>query len=209
MDFDRQFYAMRRHIDDVFNTFHQQAFLASPFTPFTPLLTDDLNGPFLLTSAQEQSQAGADKAGSKEVPVNTGGNALTANTNQSLQPLHTPSSNVLSRWASQPMKVDVIQDKDTYTVVAEVPGMQKHELKVQVHDDTLTISGERKQEVREENNDQKYVRMERSYGHVSRSLRLPKGCDTQHVNASHDNGVLKVTIPFRAELTNKREIAIA
>jgi HSP20 family protein len=76
----------------------------------------------------------------------------------------------LSRWNAA---VDVYQDKDQFTVVVELPGLKKEEIEISLHDDTLTISGERK---REESSEQEFL-AERSYGKFQRSLTLPSAVD--------------------------------
>jgi len=80
-------------------------------------------------------------------------------------------------------------------VNADVPGFAKDDLKVSVADGVLTLSGERKEEKREEDPNHQYLRMERHAGRVTRSIRLPDDCDPQRVRAKHEHGVLKLELP--------------
>jgi HSP20 family protein len=91
-------------------------------------------------------------------------------------------------------------------VNAEVPGIPKEQLKLQLNDGVLTISGERKEEKKEEK--ENYVRHECSYGQVSRSLRLPKNVDGKKVSAKYENGVLSVEVP-KAEESKPMDVTIA
>src|ERR1700752_5107959 len=87
--------------------------------------------------------------------------------------------------------VNVYQDKDQFTVVVELPGLKKEEIQISLHDDTLTISGERK---REESSAQEFL-TERLYGNFQRSLTLPTAVDAEKVKASYKDGLLQVVLP--------------
>jgi HSP20 family protein len=106
----------------------------------------------------------------------------------------------LSRWNAA---VDVYQDKDQFTVVVELPGLKKEEIEISLHDDTLTISGERK---REESSEQEFL-TERSYGKFQRSLTLPGAVDAEAVKANDKNGLLQVVLP-KAEQTKPKQIEV-
>ena len=73
------------------------------------------------------------------------------------------------------------------------PGLAEDDVKIEVEDDVLTVSGERKAE--HEQRGEGYHRLERAYGSFSRSLTLPEGVDPEAVQASFDRGVLEVRIP--------------
>ena len=107
----------------------------------------------------------------------------------------------LSRWNPA---VNVYQDKDQFTVVVELPGLKKEEIEISLHDDTLTISGERK---REESSEQEFL-TERSYGKFQRSLTLPSAVDAEAVKANYKNGLLQVVLP-KAEQTKPKQIEVA
>ncbi len=94
---------------------------------------------------------------------------------------------------------------DSYLISAEVPGVNKGNLTVEVHDRALTIRGEKKSE-REETKD-KARRLERSFGAFSRSFTLPADADDEKIAAQFDDGVLKLTIAKRPE-AKPQQVAI-
>lgn len=89
--------------------------------------------------------------------------------------------------------VDIEEDKDTITVKAEVPGMNKDEIKVTVRDNVLSISGERKQE--KETKEKTYHRIERTYGKFNRRITLPTSVGADKIKATYKDGVLSITLP--------------
>jgi HSP20 family protein len=101
--------------------------------------------------------------------------------------------------------LDLYQDKDTLTVKAEVPGMKKEDIHLSLHDGTLTISGERRQE--KAHDEKGSLRNERFFGKFERSLTLPLQVDSSRVSASYEDGILKVSLP-KAEEAKPRQIEI-
>jgi HSP20 family protein len=97
--------------------------------------------------------------------------------------------------------VDLFEEKDDIVVKAELPGMEKDNIEVNLTDHHLTIKGEKKkeQEVKEEN----YYRAERSYGSFLRTLELPKDVRGDKVKASFKNGILEVRLPKTEEAKTK------
>jgi HSP20 family protein len=94
--------------------------------------------------------------------------------------------------------VDIFQtDQHEVVLKAELPGLKREDIDVQVENNTLTIKGERRQEksVAKEH----YHRVERCYGTFSRSFSLPNTIDSEKVRAEYRNGVLSVTLPLREE----------
>ncbi len=89
--------------------------------------------------------------------------------------------------------MDVRETEDAYVVEADVPGMNKDDVHIEVADNVLTIKGERKDE--KEEKDKNFHRIERSFGSFARSVALPAGIDPGKVSAKFDNGVLTVTLP--------------
>jgi HSP20 family protein len=89
--------------------------------------------------------------------------------------------------------VDITEDEKEYLVKAELPEMKKDEIKINVQNDVLSISGERKYE--KEEKDKKYHRVERAYGSFMRSFTLPEDADGSKVNAEYKDGVLKIHLP--------------
>jgi len=98
--------------------------------------------------------------------------------------------------AWMPVRMDVVETPEAYKISAELPGMEKDAIKVTVHDDVLTISGERKEA---EGADRNVVWAERHWGSFSRSFRLPDTVDKSSVLAEFKNGVLEVTIAKKEE----------
>lgn len=94
-----------------------------------------------------------------------------------------------SDWAPA---VDVKETEDAFTVEAELPGMNKEDVKVTVDAGVLTLQGERKHE--EETKDKKHHRIERFYGSFLRRFTLPDNVDESSVKASFKDGLLTLTL---------------
>ena len=107
------------------------------------------------------------------------------------------------RWIP-PM--DLVEAEDHFVLKADLPGLSDGDVKIEVVDDTLTISGERKAE--QERKERGWYRIERSFGSFSRSLTLPEGIDAEGIKAEFHNGVLEVSIP-KPEERKPRRIEIA
>ena len=103
------------------------------------------------------------------------------------------------RWAPA---VDLVEREDSLLLKADLPGMSEEDVQLEVRDNVLTISGERRAELEE--NQSGYYRMERSFGRFSRALQLPNGVDAAGIEASFDRGVLEVTIPKPEERKPRR-----
>lgn len=97
--------------------------------------------------------------------------------------------------------VDVFEEGGSIVVKAELPGLSRKEIEVKLIDNTLEIKGEKKTEEKVDRRD--YLKVERSYGKFSRTLRLPEGLDAEHVTANFSDGILEIKIP-RSE--NKRVV---
>lgn len=118
----------------------------------------------------------------------------------------TPGGNggaALRRWIPA---MDVVETEGGYVLRADLPGMSESDVKVELDDNVLTISGERKSE--HEQRSQGYYRVERASGSFSRSLTLPEGVDADDIQASFDNGVLEVQIP-KPEQSKPRKVQIS
>ena len=98
--------------------------------------------------------------------------------------------------------MDLLETDDQFVLRADLPGMSEDDVKIEVEDGTLTISGERKAE--HETKQEGYYRVERAYGTFSRSLTLPRGVDPAAVTANFDRGVLEVRIPKPEERKPRR-----
>jgi HSP20 family protein len=97
--------------------------------------------------------------------------------------------------------VDIAEDDKEYIVKAELPGLNKENIKVSVEGGVLSIAGERKVEKEEKN--KKYHRIERSYGSFTRSFTLPDDASGEKVNAEFKDGVLKVHLPKEEKAKSK------
>lgn len=98
--------------------------------------------------------------------------------------------------------VDVVETQDAIKLKAELAGMKPEDIKLEVDDNVLTVSGERRFE--EEVHEDKYYRIERRYGSFSRSIALPQNVMTDHIDATYENGVLEVNLPKVEEAKPKR-----
>jgi HSP20 family protein len=101
--------------------------------------------------------------------------------------------------------IDVSETKSDFVVKAELPGMEAKDIEISLNEGLLTIKGEKKQEIEEK--EEGYHLIERSYGSFTRSIRLPKEVQSDKINASYKNGVLKVILP-KSEEAKKKEIKI-
>jgi HSP20 family protein len=98
--------------------------------------------------------------------------------------------------------MDLTEVDDRYVLRADLPGLGEDDVKIELEDNVLTISGERKSEHEERR--EGYHRVERATGSFVRSLTLPEGVDPQQIEASFDRGVLEVRIPKPAERQQRR-----
>lgn len=98
--------------------------------------------------------------------------------------------------------MDIQETEDAYIVEADVPGLKKDEVHIEVADNVLTIKGERKSE--QEQKEKNFHRVERSFGSFARSVALPAGFDNTKVSAKFENGVLTITLPKPEERKPRR-----
>lgn len=99
----------------------------------------------------------------------------------------------LGTTVSMSPAVDVFEEGGAIVVKAELPGLTRKDIEVKLVDNTLEITGEKKTEEKIDRRD--YLKVERSYGKFSRTLRLPEGLDGEHVTANFTDGVLEIKIP--------------
>ena len=93
--------------------------------------------------------------------------------------------------------IDVVRDDGNLVIRADLPGIKPEEVKIEVEDDILTVSGEH--EERTDEKDKHFVRRERRYGSFSRSMALPPGVEAKKIKAKTNDGVVEVTIPLPKE----------
>jgi HSP20 family protein len=101
--------------------------------------------------------------------------------------------------------LDLYQSNDNVVAVVELPGMRKEDIDISLHDNTLTISGERKRESKAGENAE---RTERYVGTFRRSIGLPTRVDANKVSATYEDGILKVTLP-KAEEAKPKQIKVS
>jgi HSP20 family protein len=122
--------------------------------------------------------------------------------NTVFEPAPTGNGGALRRWLP-PM--DLVETGDHFVLRADLPGLSEEDVNIEVEDNVLTVSGERKAE--HETTKEGYHRVERAFGSFSRSLTLPEGVDAEQVAASFDRGVLEIRIP-KPEQRKPRKISI-
>ena len=108
-----------------------------------------------------------------------------------------------SVWSPQ---VEMVRRGDKLVVRADLPGLAKDDVKVEIEDGILAISGERREENEEERDD--FYRTERTYGRFYRALPLPEGVDENQCDASFRDGVLEVTLAAPKQETRRKNIPV-
>ena len=104
--------------------------------------------------------------------------------------------------------VDVKESDNSFTLTADIPGLTKKEVKVNITDGILSISGERKFEDEKESGNYHY--RERRYGSFSRTFNLPETVNDEDISASFKNGILSIELPkHEVVLPKEREIKIS
>lgn len=97
-----------------------------------------------------------------------------------------------AEWAPA---VEVVENEKSYTVTAELPGLEKDDIQVRFDDGMLTIQGEKREELREEDPKKQYHLFERRYGAFARTFTLPSMVDENAIKATFKAGVLQVSLP--------------
>jgi HSP20 family protein len=108
----------------------------------------------------------------------------------------------LRRWIPA---MDLVETDEHFVLKADLPGLTEEDVNIEVEDNVLVLSGERKAE--HEDKREGFVRVERAFGGFRRSLTLPEGVDPESVTATFDKGVLEVRIP-KPEERKPRRVAI-
>lgn len=118
------------------------------------------------------------------------------------EPRNGNVNGAVRRWVPA---MDLVETEDALILRADLPGMGEDDIKVEIEDRTLVVSGERQAE--HEERPEGYYRLERAFGSFERTLTLPKGVDASSVTAQFDRGVLEVRIP-KPEAVKPRRIEI-
>lgn len=106
-------------------------------------------------------------------------------------------------WTPQ---IEVFERQGQFIVRADLPGLKKEDVNIEITDDALTLRGERRQEHEEEH--EGYYRSERSYGSFFRSIPLPDGVNPDEAKASFRDGVLEISMPAPQRAERRRQIEI-
>ena len=130
---------------------------------------------------------------------------LTLNPQKVLRPwlFSDEFENAVNQWAgvastktSFSPAVDVQETDTEFVVVADIPGMKKEDIQIEILEDTGSIHGTRKRESEgDEEKKEQYHRVERSYGSFKRTFRIPGGFQHANVKATFKDGVLKLSLP--------------
>ena len=102
---------------------------------------------------------------------------------------------------------DIRESKTDLNIEFEIPGMRAEDVEITTDNGVLTVSGEKRGERKEGDENSRYHLIERTYGRFSRSFQLPKGVNENEIHAEYDNGVLRVRIP-KSALPQPRKIEI-
>ena len=98
--------------------------------------------------------------------------------------------------------MDLVEHKDRYQVRIDLPGLSKDDIEISMHDEVLSISGEKKGETKETEGN--LIHQERWSGKFSRSLKLAKDVNANQIEAVFENGVLEVSLPFVPEVQPRK-----
>ena len=98
--------------------------------------------------------------------------------------------------------VDIRETDESYEIKADVPGVKKEDISIDIGENTLTIKGERKFE--KGNSKENYIRVERTYGSFTRSFALPQNVDRGNIKAKYKDGILDLVLPKKEEAKPKK-----
>ena len=103
-------------------------------------------------------------------------------------------------------RVDIVEEKDTYKITADMPGLDKKDIAVEIKNGVLSLSGEKKEEKTEKDKN-RFYHYERRYGSFRREFALPDHVDAEHVEAKYANGVIELTLK-KTEGAKPRQIEV-
>ncbi len=103
-------------------------------------------------------------------------------------------------------RVDIMEDEKAFELHVAVPGMNKEDFKIDLNDNYLTVSGERK--LSKEKKENNFYSVETQYGTFSRTFTLPEHVDAQKISAKYNNGILEILVPKDEKKTLKQTIRV-
>ena len=105
--------------------------------------------------------------------------------------------------------VNIKENGKQFNIELAAPGFNKNDFKINVEEDVITISAEKKEEKKDEN--ERFTRHEYSYNSFSRSFTLPQNANAEKVDARYDSGVLKLVLPKKEEtkISSRKEIKVS
>jgi HSP20 family protein len=109
--------------------------------------------------------------------------------NTLMYPIWKDPLSARSNWKPE---IDIKESRKSFLITADVAGLNKKDVKININGDQLTISGERKEDI--DNSDSHYHFRERSIGEFSRSFNLPKSVNKEKINAHFNNGILSIKL---------------
>ncbi|MEO7062844.1 MAG: Hsp20/alpha crystallin family protein [Dokdonella sp.] len=111
------------------------------------------------------------------------------------------SNVVTSQWTP---RVDIKEEDKRFVILADIPGVDPKDIEVHMDKGILSIKGERSSESREEDQNGRFTRVERTHGSFYRRFALPDSADADGISATGKNGVLQIAIPKKPETTPRR-----
>jgi len=128
-------------------------------------------------------------------------NSLQSTLNRVFQDFGRGSDELMTSGTFVP-PVDIYEDEHGINLKMEVPGVSEQDINIQLENNTLSVSGERKFEKNEK--EENFHRIERRYGSFTRSFTLPSTVDSEKVNAHYENGILSIQLAKKAEAKPKQ-----
>lgn len=186
------FAMMRRMMDDMDRLFSDFGFVQPG------LLASSLFGPDAWSNPESSRAVGSGQSGVGQQRTLSGQSPNQQGLQRSNQSSMQPWSQGL--WSPQ---VEVRERGNNIVIRADLPGLSRDDVDVEVDNDTLIIRGERHDDWEDQNEQEGYYRSERSYGTFYRAIPLPEGVDPNACNATFKDGVLEVTLPRPHEAQSK------
>lgn len=134
--------------------------------------------------------------------INTFRDGMNQLFNEFMGPWHSRLDKEETREMAFHPPVDIKENKDSYQVTMEVPGVNKEEISIEMKESVLSISGKR--EISSEEKDETYHRIERYYGSFCRSFTIPTPVDEKKIDAAYKDGILTISIPKKEEARPKK-----